>query len=109
MCRQKRIDAGSVGFEALPHRRGQVREGRLSQAVKAEHPHLRVGANQLRPEDLRQPAGAVTPHRLHLEKAVLRMRKAEAEGGIRIIARGDQRDPIGITRYRYRRVEPLDR
>ena len=52
-------------------------------------------------EDLGQPAGAIAPHRLHLEQPVLGMRKAETEGGVRVIARGDQRHAVGVARDRH--------
>ena len=86
-----------------------MREGGLGQAVEAEHPHLPVDADRLLPENLGQPAGAVAPHRLHLEQAVLGMRETEAERGVRVIGGGDQRDPVGIARDRHRRAEPGDR
>ncbi len=94
---------------AAPHRRRQQPEFRLGQAIEAENAHLPVGRDRRLAEDLGKPAGAVAPHHLHLEQAVLGMREAEPEGGILVVRRGDQWHAVGIARDRDDALQALHR
>ena len=94
---QESVDPGGISLEPASDRRGQKRELGLGGAIEAEDAHLPVGRRRLRPEDLGEPSRTITALQLHLEEAVLGMDEAEAEGGILVIAGGDQRHAVGIA------------
>ncbi len=102
------VDSPRIGREHLPARRREKRDIGRGGAVEAEHPHLPIDRQSLLPEDFGEPAGAVTPHQLHLEQPVLGMDKAEAEGGVRAVPGEDQRHAVGIAQDANRMPQPGD-
>src|SRR5215831_9176486 len=68
----------------------------LGRAVEAEHAHLQVGRERLRPEDLREPPGAIAPLQLHLKQPFLGMHKAQAISDVFVVLRYDLRHAVGI-------------
>ena len=65
---------------------------------------MRISAVQRqrrRAGDLRQPAGGVAAHQLHLEHPVARVHEAERGGGVQVVGGADARDAVGVEgRYR---------
>ena len=101
------IDPGGVGVEPAAHRRGERGDFRFGEAIEAEHPHLPVDRDGRPPENFREAPGAVAPHQLHLEQAVLGMRVAEPEGGILVTGSGDQRNAVAVAGNRHIGSQPL--
>ncbi len=94
---QECVDPRGVGLEPGPHFSRQKRDLGLGGAIETEDAHLAVVCRRLRPEDLGQPSRTIAALQLHLEEAILGMDKAEAEGGILVVASGYQGNAVGVA------------
>ncbi len=103
------IDAGRIGVERRAHLGREDGKLRLGRAIEAEHPHRAIDPQGARAEDFREPPGAIAPHHVHLEQAVLGMDEAEREIGVVLVLRGDRRNAVGVAADLHRRVETWQR
>ena len=82
MAAEPRIDASGIGFERLPHLRGQRLNTGFSAGLEAQNPHQPVIAEAGAADQFRQPAGADSPVQVHLPHAIAGMDVAQGEIGV---------------------------
>jgi len=100
------IDAACVSLEHRPLCRSRPGQHCACDATEAEQPRGAVLFDRHRAKELRELSCGETAREIHLEKAVLAVRKSGAVGQIGAPGSLDGRHPERIARDVHRRAEP---